>query len=311
MADLAVVAYKGPGEQEAAEALSQDLPDAWTLIAGCQLPTRERDDVDLLIIGSNRIFVIEIKHWGPVVEIAGDHWRVNGQRRISPVDRNSQVARRVSALLRRSIGGFNAAADEARLVVPRLLLSHPEASFTVSGRTEDNSTVLLLRDAATALRAADAATTALSQIRDEVAGFLYPGKPRPQPDPALDDDAGDQTEQALDESTAERRPNVDDSAGGTLVVYIVENSEAVVLVEARDPDTGEELMLTVPREFVLDELEVGAPALLDLGAGLDGSRGPTLTVMPPLAVSDDEVNAAFDWADSILATVDDSDTSLG
>ena len=51
MAELVVYDYVGPGEQETAETLAKALPDDWLIIAGRALPTPQKDDVDLLVVG--------------------------------------------------------------------------------------------------------------------------------------------------------------------------------------------------------------------------------------------------------------------
>src|SRR4051812_27254592 len=103
MAELVVYDYVGPGEQLTAETLAKALPDAWLIIAGRALPTAQKDDVDLLIVGDNRIFVLEQKHWGPEVVVENGGWRVKGALRPSPIGRNTQVAKILVGVLKAAV----------------------------------------------------------------------------------------------------------------------------------------------------------------------------------------------------------------
>lgn len=172
MADLVVYAYNGPGEQTTAETLAQGLPAGWSVIAGRALPTPQKDDVDLMVVGENFVFVVEVKHWGPKIEVLNGGWRVKGQIRESPVGRNAQVARITAGVLKRAIGGYNAAAGGKHLVTPKIVLSYPAVELDTSGYPYDDNQILFLDEGVEALKEADASKTGLSAIRDKVVGFL-------------------------------------------------------------------------------------------------------------------------------------------
>ena len=59
MARLTVMGpWIGPGEERTARHLESALPESWEIIAGRKLPG-ERSDVDLIVVASNLIFVID------------------------------------------------------------------------------------------------------------------------------------------------------------------------------------------------------------------------------------------------------------
>lgn len=103
---------------------------------------------------------------------------------------------------------------------------------------------------------------------------------------------------------------VDAEAGlvESLIGYVVSQSASEVLLESRDPETGDELQLSVPVDFVVGEFEIGEAVQLTLLTESDGRKVPQLTKVPVLAASPSEVTAAFAWADSVIEKIEgDSD----
>ena len=172
MAELVVYAYSGPGEKEAAETLAKGLPDQWVVIAGRALPTPQKDDVDLVVIGMNRLFTVEVKHWGPSVDVVNGGWRVKGELRLSPIGRNAQISRITASVLRQSVPGYKLASSGQHLVVPKVVLTYPGLRLTTTAYPYDNTQIELLEDAAAALVGADFPLTNFHQVRDKVASFL-------------------------------------------------------------------------------------------------------------------------------------------
>jgi serine/threonine protein kinase len=172
MAELVVYDYSGPGEQLTAEVLAEALPDTWLIVAGRALPTPQKDDVDLLIIGDNRIFVLEQKHWGPKIVVENGGWRVKGQLRQSPIGRNTQVAKILASVLKDAVTGYFAAAKGDHLVQAQVVLSYPVLDLDTSAYPFDDSQILLLHDAAAELLQVDAGATNLHQARQAVVEFV-------------------------------------------------------------------------------------------------------------------------------------------
>lgn len=172
MADLVVYSYNGPGEADTAETLAAGLPDDWTVIAGRALPTPQKDDVDLMVVGAHRVYTVEVKHWGPTIDVVNGGWRVKNELRASPVGRNSQVARIAASVLRTTIPGYKVASTGQHLVIPKVVLSHPDLTLDTTGYPYDNSQILRLDEAVAGLLAEDVAPTGLPVVRDEVRSFL-------------------------------------------------------------------------------------------------------------------------------------------
>lgn len=172
MAELVVYAYNGPGEQDTAELLAAQLPPDWVVIVGRALPTPQKDDVDLMVVGINRIYAVEIKHWGPSIEVVNGGWRVKGELRVSPIGRNAQVSRITASVLRNAVGGYKSASAGQHLVVPKVVLSYPALKLITTDYPYDDTQIELATDAASALVEADSTPTNLHQVRDKVVSFL-------------------------------------------------------------------------------------------------------------------------------------------
>ncbi|MFB9408338.1 protein kinase domain-containing protein [Dactylosporangium matsuzakiense] len=126
MAELLVLGdWEGPGEQRTAEHLEASLPSSWVIIAGRKLPGKDRDDVDLLVIGDHLIFLLEEKAWGPTIVVGDNRWQVKGQYRPNPLDRANHLARVVAGWLRDKVPHWPEAAKQQKRVVAGVVLSHP------------------------------------------------------------------------------------------------------------------------------------------------------------------------------------------
>ncbi|BBY00700.1 protein kinase domain-containing protein [Mycobacterium seoulense] len=171
MAELRVVGeYRGPGEQLTAETLADQLPGDWVVIANRSLPTQEHDDLDLTVIGSNLIFVLEDKHWGPSIKVTPGAWIVKKQSRQNPTDRVSFLARKLAGLLRNKVSGYP---KRGRLVTSHVVLSYPGVQVDWSEAGPESDMVVLLAEAAQALEAEDAAAvSALQGARESTIAYL-------------------------------------------------------------------------------------------------------------------------------------------
>lgn len=102
--------YEGPGEKMTAERLAMMLPDNWIVIPGRKLPER-REDLDLIVVGENVVFVIEEKHWGPTVVVGDQTWKVvkrdgRTDERVNPLNAAASKARKVAGWFKGSIPGY-------------------------------------------------------------------------------------------------------------------------------------------------------------------------------------------------------------
>ncbi|GAA1999087.1 protein kinase domain-containing protein [Nocardioides kribbensis] len=172
MAELIVYDYVGPGEQLTAETIAKVLPDSWLIIAGRALPTAQKDDVDLLVVGENRIFVLEQKHWGPKVTVDNGGWWVKGALRPSPIGRNTQIAKILAGVLKTAVPGYSAASKGAHLVEARVVLSYPDLVLDTDAYPYDDSQIMLLDEVAANLQAVDAGATNLYTVRNQLVEFL-------------------------------------------------------------------------------------------------------------------------------------------
>ncbi|WP_151084526.1 protein kinase domain-containing protein [Nocardioides cynanchi] len=172
MAELVVYSYVGPGERDTAETLASELPADWVIVAGRALPTPQKDDIDLLVVGANRVFVLEQKHWGPAIQVENGGWLVKGELRQSPIGRNSQVAKILAGVLKSAIPGYSAAAKGSHLVEARVVLSHPKLDLDTSNYPYDDDQILPLSEAAEVLQHADSGVTGFQQIRHKVIDFV-------------------------------------------------------------------------------------------------------------------------------------------
>ena len=172
MAELVVYDFHGPGEQKTAETLAASLPESWIIIVGRSLPTPQGEDVDLVVIGANRVFCVEEKAWGPTVRLRNGGWEVKGNLRPSPLGRNRHVSRVLAGVLKEKVGGYKRAIGHHHVVIPIVVLSHPRLSVEVGEDSYETDSILALDEASQALLDLDASETALGNVRSEVVEFL-------------------------------------------------------------------------------------------------------------------------------------------
>lgn len=155
MARLEVLGdFQGPGERKTAEQLAADLPADWLVVAGRKLPTRARDDLDLIVVGQRRIWVLEEKSWGPRVELGDVTWRVKGEDRRNPVDRVAHLARVLAGTLRDRVPGYPTVSDR-ETVSGAVVMSNDRLELVTAAYLDLTSVVLPLADAAPRLLAED------------------------------------------------------------------------------------------------------------------------------------------------------------
>ena len=154
--------FVGPGEERTALTLRDQLPDDWEIVAGRKLPGRDRDDLDLIVVASNLIFVLDEKAWGPTVITGDQWWEVKHQRRRNPLDRVAHLSRRLAGLPER-IATYRRNVAPDRVVRAGVVLSHPSLQLLAGRHDSPDELVLPLAEAARTLTQLDA--TNPSQLR--------------------------------------------------------------------------------------------------------------------------------------------------
>ncbi|MBU2663382.1 protein kinase [Actinoplanes bogorensis] len=174
MAELLVLGdWEGPGEERTAKSLAAELPPSWEIIAGRKLPGKDRDDVDLLVVGEQLVFLLEEKSWGPAI-VAGDtRWEVKGQYRPNPLDRANHLARVVAGWLRDKVPNWSDAAKKQKRVVAGVVLSHPHLQLFAAREHDPRELILPLSTAARTLVDLDkAASPGLTPLRARALAVL-------------------------------------------------------------------------------------------------------------------------------------------
>lgn len=171
MADLRVKdEWVGPGEKKTAEFLRDNLPQDWVIFAGRKLAGENRDDVDLIVVGRSKIFVLDEKSWGPRLVVDDSYWYVNGIARHNPLGRVGQLARKLAGKLKSHANGYKHV--PGKRVVPGVVLSHDDLQI-FAGRNHDASEhIWQLRAAAAAMVGIDDAESLLGAARNAVIAYL-------------------------------------------------------------------------------------------------------------------------------------------
>jgi len=110
-------------EQAALREIAAKLPSAWTAYAAFRLLPRgskQPFDVDLLLLTSNRILVVELKNWAGDIEYSSGQWFHRGHAMPSPVEGTDIKARALRTFLKEKNGGIKLPFIESVVV-----LCHP------------------------------------------------------------------------------------------------------------------------------------------------------------------------------------------
>lgn len=130
MAELTIMGqFEGPGEKRTAEHLAEVLPDHWKIFCNRKLPTNTNDDVDIIVVGDNALFIVEEKSWGPQVVIGNHLWSVvkpwgKIDERANAFNSVSTKAKKAATWLRDSIPTLKGA--HRHLTIPIVVFSHPD-----------------------------------------------------------------------------------------------------------------------------------------------------------------------------------------
>jgi serine/threonine protein kinase len=174
MAQLTVMGpWIGPGEERTARFLEEQLPKDWEIIASRKLPGEDRSDVDLIVVGSNLIFVVEEKAWGPTVVIGDERWWVGRDERRSPLNATAHKARVLATVLKDRISAFRTHVYAQRVVRPVVILSHERVTLTATKQASPSEIILALSQSASELQRLDLSNaTDLRLARDSVVTVL-------------------------------------------------------------------------------------------------------------------------------------------
>lgn len=162
--------YVGPGEKKTAERLRDELPDDWEIFASRKLPGETRDDVDLIVVGTGLVFVLEEKAWGPRIVCDDNYWYVNDSPRPNPLNRNAQLARKLASLLRDHATGYRNV--RGKRVIPGVVLSHDHVQVYRGRNHDPDENIWPLTTAAEVLQDLNAREQALGPARRAVITYL-------------------------------------------------------------------------------------------------------------------------------------------
>lgn len=119
--------FVGKGEKPTAEHLAKNLPADWTVIANVILPGRQLYEVDLIVVGKNKVFVCEEKSWGPLIVVGPTKWQtsLHGNEEASPFPKIEGKAKTLSSQIGKWFPQY-AAIGQDRPVLSAVILSHPD-----------------------------------------------------------------------------------------------------------------------------------------------------------------------------------------
>ncbi|MFM8440467.1 MAG: nuclease-related domain-containing protein, partial [Acidobacteriota bacterium] len=137
--------YRGPGEQKTVETLGLELPDSWEIIACCSLPGTH-DDLDIIVLAPNLIFVLEEKAWGPRVVTGAHSWDTTNAQYASPTDRVAHLARVLAGRLRNRDQGYRREVGGRHAVASGVVLSHDNLQLQHGVDFDHRDLVLQLRN---------------------------------------------------------------------------------------------------------------------------------------------------------------------
>lgn len=130
MAELTIMgSFGGRGEKPTAEHLASVLPENWWVFCNRKLPTSTNDDLDIVIVGDNTVFVVEEKSWGPTVVIGSHLWTVvkswgESDERANAFTSISIKAKKAATWLKTAIPPLQK--SKRYVTVPIVILSHPD-----------------------------------------------------------------------------------------------------------------------------------------------------------------------------------------
>ena len=237
--------WGGPGEEETARFLEKNLPADWTIDANVYLPTKNHEDVDLLVTGRNFVFIVEVKSVGPIVLADDRVWEVRSKYGIkypfkSPMPNLAHKSRQALEIIRKAVP------TGSKILVQRpvdrlLILTHPKLSL--HGDIPDSDRLVAVQDSARRLEQLDSReTTDLSLHRSDIVKAISGLVPRTE-----------ELTELGDYSILEKLERV-----GLASRFLAEHKyagESVVLYCYEEPDTDHEARHQERETEVLKKLE--------------------------------------------------------
>ncbi len=90
-----------------------------------------------------------------------------------------------------------------------------------------------------------------------------------------------------------------------MLAYIVSRTSDQLVLEGRDPETGDELQLVVPAEYADPDLRAGEWTELSVSPNSQGNLVPRARAPRSHGASENEISEALSWADRVLLHVED------
>ena len=97
--------FEGPGEIIAARRLEAELPDSWLVVCNKEVPSGGSSrEIDLIVVGSNTVFVLEEKHLRGTIRGNTQSWVLDsGESRPSPLNQVKSAAAKLNGFLKRVV----------------------------------------------------------------------------------------------------------------------------------------------------------------------------------------------------------------
>ena len=143
------------GEQNTAFHLRDHLPKEWAVVSNkiLVMPNRSTREVDLIVIGEHRVFVIDEKGFRGRIHGNDSYWVLDSQESLtSPLNNMEMVARKVAGYLRDQVPGL-AHTVLAPFVIPMIILSDESATILIQEPRRDQ--IVTLQEAVQTLKVMD------------------------------------------------------------------------------------------------------------------------------------------------------------
>jgi len=143
------------GEQNTAFHLRDHLPKEWAVVSNkiLVMPNRSTREVDLIVIGEHRVFVIDEKGFRGRIHGNDSYWVLDSQESLtSPLNNMEMVARKVAGYLRDQVPGL-AHTVLAPFVIPMVILSDESATILIQEPRRDQ--IVTLQEAVQTLKVMD------------------------------------------------------------------------------------------------------------------------------------------------------------
>ena len=170
--------FVGPGEEPTARVLERDLPEGWEVIFGKNLPGKDRLEVDFIVIGNNRIFVIEEKNWSGKIVLDNDKWLVNGQVRGNPLNSVAVKGKVLAEVLNDKFPKYKDGPGKSRPIETLVIMSNKNLILMNGQNGDEDQSVYRLEDVCKKLKSLDSEPLkkgSLAVVRPSIVAYLTGG----------------------------------------------------------------------------------------------------------------------------------------